>query len=57
MSLDEKDMQPKALKGKTFGRTIQEYVLPNVPVIVGILVTDAFGNLIHFIITSAVQHR
>lgn len=29
MSLDEKDMQPKALKGKNFGRTIQEYRLRN----------------------------
>ena len=29
MRLDEKDMQPKSLKGKTFGKTIQEYRLRN----------------------------
>ena len=38
-------------------RTLLRNVLLNVPVIVGILMTDAFENLIHFIITSAVQRR
>ena len=29
MNSDEKEMKPKALKGKTFGKTVQEYRLRN----------------------------
>ena len=33
-------------------RTLRWSVLPDVPVVIGMLIKDAFENLVHFIITS-----